>query len=95
MVIIISYVIAIVLTIVLAIVLYPISAIFYIVGFFGKLVGSLGDFIFKHANRGIKKLWSDIRHTKVVRDNSVDNRDSNIENVIKDAEDAIGKAMKD
>ncbi|MBE5872299.1 MAG: hypothetical protein E7294_13765 [Lachnospiraceae bacterium] len=72
MVLLLSYIIAIIITILLAIGLYPIAAFFWFIGIIGKMVGSLADFIFAHTNAGIKKLWEDIRHTKVVRDDSED-----------------------
>lgn len=69
MVILLSYFISIVITVVLATILYPISAIFFIIGKVGHVLGKLADYIFSHANSTIAKLWSDIKHTKVVREN--------------------------
>lgn len=66
-----SYIIAVILTIVLAIILYPISALFFIIGKIGYVLGNLADFIFNHTNSGIKKLWSDVMHTRMVRDDVV------------------------
>lgn len=65
-----SYVIAVIITIILAILLYPISAVFFVIGKIGSILGLLADFIFSHTNSAIKNLWEDIRHTKVIRDNN-------------------------
>lgn len=67
MVMILSYIIAVVITIFLAVFLYPISAFFYVIGKIGYVLGILADYIFEHTNSGIKKLWEDIRKTRVVR----------------------------
>ena len=51
-----SFIIAIILTAVLAIILYPIAAMFWILGLFGKL----SDGMFKMTKRLISSLWKDI-----------------------------------
>lgn len=73
-----SYIIAIVITLALAIILYPISAVFFIVAKVGYVLGILADFIFTHTNSGIKKLWSDIKHTRVIRDEPINTDNSTI-----------------
>ncbi len=78
MVIVLSYIIAVIITIILAIMLYPISAIFFIIGKIGYVLGRLANFIFSHTNSGIKKLWSDIKHTKIVRDDEITEPESTV-----------------
>lgn len=94
MVIILSYIIAIIITLVLAIILYPISTVFFLVGSVGKVIYKLGDFIFKRTNKGIKKLWSDIKHTKIVRDNTPNKADVEISEVFEEAEKAINSELE-
>ena len=53
-----SYVIAVILTLALAVLLYPISAVFWILG----LLGKIADRLFTFTNRVIKSLWSDIKN---------------------------------
>lgn len=57
MVFLISKMIAVIITVVLACVLYPIAAIFYVVG----LLGRAGDTLFKWTNMVIKGLWIDLK----------------------------------
>lgn len=79
MVIMLSYLIAVIITVVLAIVLYPISAIFYVVGKIGYVLGKLADFIFSRTNSAIRKLWADIKNTKIVRDGGETNTETAVE----------------
>ena len=59
-----SYIIAVVITMCLAIVLYPISALFWILGLFGKIA----DLLFDFTTKLIRSLWQDIG--KMNRDNN-------------------------
>lgn len=93
MVIILSYIIAVILTIILAIILYPISTVFFLVGSVGKAIYKLGDFIFKHTNKGIRKLWSDIKHTKIVHDGTPDEEAVGISEVFDEAGQAIDNIL--
>lgn len=92
MVVVISYIIAVILTVILAIFLYPISMIFFLVGYFGKMTYKLGDFIFNHTNKGIKKLWSDIKHTKIVHDDVSD--EVGISEALGEVEQVINKELE-
>ena len=94
MVIVLSYIIAVIITIVLAILLYPISTVFFLVGSVGKVIYKLGDFIFKRTNKGIRKLWSDIKHTKIVHDDIPDEAEAEITEVFEEAEQAINKELE-
>ncbi len=60
MVILLSYLFAVVLTVALAIILYPIAAVFWILGLFGKI----SDKMFKFTKKAIAGLWKDLRETK-------------------------------
>ena len=51
-----SYILAVILTAAIAIVLYPISAIFWVLG----LLGELSEYMFDFTQRTIKHLWKDI-----------------------------------
>lgn len=68
MIVVLSYFIAIIITLVIGVLMYPIASVFWIVGVVGKMISGIADFIFRNTNSGIKKLWADIRHTKVVRE---------------------------
>ena len=69
MVVVFSYIIAVILTLALAIILYPIAAIFWLLGMAGKLfvlvfdlLGKLSDNMFKFTTVMIRRLWSDIKN---------------------------------
>lgn len=51
-----SNLIAVLITVALALILYPIAAVFWILGFIGQIGGKL----FVWTNALIKKLWDDI-----------------------------------
>ncbi len=68
MVIFLSYIIAVVITAILAVVLYPIASLFWVIGKVGNYIGIISKFIFSHTNGGIKKLWDDIKRTRIVKD---------------------------
>lgn len=68
MVIFLSYIIAVILTTVLAVILYPIASLFWVIGKIGYYIGIISKFIFFHTNSTIKKLWDDIRKTRIVKD---------------------------
>lgn len=53
-----SYVFAVILTAALAIVLYPIAAIFWIMGIFGRLA----EWMFSFTQKVISSLWKDLRN---------------------------------
>lgn len=57
---IISRIIAILITLVLACILYPIAALFWILGIIGEFVGNISKKMFGFTNHVIKHLWSDI-----------------------------------
>ncbi len=56
MVVIFSYVFAVVITVALAIILYPIAALFWILGLFGNISNAM----FKFTKKAISGLWKDI-----------------------------------
>ena len=58
MVVVLSRMIAFIITVMLACVLYPIAAVFYVVGLFGKM----GSGLFNITNKMIKYLWNDLKH---------------------------------
>ena len=60
MVILLSYLFAVILTVAQAIILYPIAAVFWILGLFGKI----SDKMFKFTKKAIAGLWKDLRETK-------------------------------
>lgn len=66
MVVIFSKILAIILTVILACALYPIAAIFYVIGLFGMI----GDTLFKWTNNVIKKLWGDLKNEKILKDDT-------------------------
>lgn len=65
-----------IITVVLAIILYPISGVFFVIGRIGYVLGQLADYIFTKTNFIIKKLWADIKHTRVVRDDAIEEAES-------------------
>lgn len=60
MVLVLSYLLAVILTVALAIVLYPIAAVFWILGLFGKI----SDKMFKFTKKAISRLWKDLKESK-------------------------------
>lgn len=56
MVVVLSYIFAIIITMMLAIILYPIAALFWIMGLFGKVA----DVMFRFTKKVISSLWKDI-----------------------------------
>ena len=61
MVVVISYIVAIILTVLLALTLYPVAAMFWVLG----LLGKLSDTLFSFTRKTIKGLWSDINNTEI------------------------------
>ena len=57
-----SYILAVIITILLAIILYPIAALFWIMGLFGKL----SEHVFVFTKKTISALWKDIRTSTIV-----------------------------
>ena len=55
-----SYVLAVIITAALAVVLYPIAAIFWIMGIFGRLAEGM----FAFTQSAIKSLWKDLGNVK-------------------------------
>lgn len=69
MIVLLSYIIAILLTMALAILLYPVAALFWLLGIVGRvlvvlfnLFGKLSDHVFKFTTKVIRHLWKDIRN---------------------------------
>lgn len=56
-----SFIIAFILTVLLVCILYPIAALFWVIGKIGKIVDIISDWIFVHANAAVKRLWADLR----------------------------------
>lgn len=78
-----SFIIACILTVLLAMILYPIAAIFWLIGIIGDVVGVVSKWIFVHANRMIHYLWADLRNNgnqDAAFDNFVSEDDHNVQN---------------
>lgn len=67
MVIALSYIIAVLITFLLAVILYPIAALFWALGVFGKMLvwvlvrlKKVSDYMFKFTTERIRSLWKDI-----------------------------------
>ncbi len=58
-----SYLVALIITTCLAIVLYPISAVFWLLGQCGKA----SDVLFSFTTRVIRSLWKDVLETRIKR----------------------------
>lgn len=58
-----SFIIAFILTVMLVCILYPIAALFWVIGKAGKIIGIISDWIFAHANSAVKHLWADLRNS--------------------------------
>lgn len=61
-----SYIIAVIISILLAVLLYPVAALFWILGLFGKIA----DTMFAFTSRLISSLWRDIRKMDEVPENN-------------------------
>ena len=69
-----SFLIACALTVLLVAILYPIAAIFWILGQIGYFVGMVSEWIFSHANTIIRRLWAELRNTQELPDDDADYR---------------------
>lgn len=57
MIVILSYLLAVILTLAMAIILYPIAAVFWVIGLFGRI----SDSMFAFTTKTISKLWQDLK----------------------------------
>lgn len=55
-----SYILAVIFTVLVAVILYPIAAVFWVLGLFGKLA----EYIFALTKKAIAYLWKDISKFK-------------------------------
>ena len=57
-----SFFIACILTALLVCILYPIAAVFWLLGKIGYFVGLVSTWIFTHTNNVIKRLWAELKN---------------------------------